>query len=190
MIHKIPNMLSLSRVLVSPVFFLLYISGKQSLELWSVLLFTFGALTDYFDGWLARKIKATTAWGKFFDPLADKFLTSAAFLAFATLNIIPFWMVIIIIIRDFGTTGLRLINIGNRVLTTSKTAKLKTLLQMIFIFVILLLTALSPNLIPSTAEFCSNIVYSTASYFTMLIITLITVWSLIEYIWQMFFKSE
>ncbi len=190
MIRKLPNILSFSRVLVSPIFFFFFISSNPSLQVWSVFLFTFGAITDYFDGWIARKIKATTSWGKFFDPLADKFLTTAAFLAFATNDIIPFWMVVIIIIRDFGTTSLRLLNIQNRELTTSKTAKLKTLLQMVFIFVILTITSLLPNIFPSTAVFCNSIVNSVAIYLTMLIITLLTVWSLLEYLWQMFIKTE
>lgn len=188
--RKIPNILSSLRVAISPVFYVLFLSGIPNLIAWSFVLYTIGAITDYFDGWFARKMKAMTAWGKFFDPLADKFLTSAAFLAFASMGFIPYWMVIIIIIRDFGTTFLRLFKFSSKELVTSKTAKAKTLFQMIFIFSVILLYLLAQFTGYSTQAFINGILYSSIVYISMLIITALTVWSLIEYIYFMFFKAD
>ncbi len=187
--RKIPNILSLSRVVISPIFYVLFLSGNLDLIGWSLVLFTVGAITDYFDGWLARKMKVTSAWGKFFDPLADKFLTSSAFLAFVALGIIPLWMVLIVIIRDFGTTFLRIFNFSHKELKTSRTAKLKTTLQMVFIFFVLFVYFIGKSEIGS-AHAANWILSSPYIYLSMLGLTALTVWSLIEYIWVMFQSGD
>lgn len=184
--RKIPNILSLSRVLISPVFYIFFVSGKPNLIHWSLVLFTIGAITDYFDGWFARRMKAMTAWGKFFDPLADKFLTTSAFLAFVSLEIIPLWMVVIIILRDFGTTFLRIFQVAERELQTSRTAKFKTMLQMVFIFAIIIIYSIMQTADTSLRGSLEWFLYSPFVYITMLSITLLTVWSLVEYLLYMF----
>lgn len=184
--HKIPNILSILRIVLSPVFYLMFVSGKPTLIYWSFVVFTIGALTDYFDGWLARKMKATSKFGKFFDPLADKFLTSAAFIAFVGKGLFPVWMLVIVLLRDFGTTLLRLLNVGTSPLKTSKTAKLKTTLQMIYIFLILALYVVFHLVGIDTKSIISSMIHSDATYLGMLVITLLTFWSLVEYLIAMF----
>ena len=103
---SLPNIISLIRVIIAPIFFLMLISGEYGLIHISCILYLIGAVTDYIDGWLARKYQDITSCGKFFDPLADKILTTSAFIAFVILHIIPLWMEIVIIIRDVGTTYL------------------------------------------------------------------------------------
>ena len=183
---SLPNIISLIRVIIAPIFFLMLISGEYGLIHISCILYLIGAVTDYIDGWLARKYQDITSWGKFFDPLADKILTTSAFIAFVILHIIPLWMVIVIIIRDFGTTFLRAYadNI-DKPIVTSLLAKWKTFLQMLFIAYILtgiFIISIVDN--PNLGGLLNDMIYSSYTYVAMLLLTLLTIWSGIEYIIQ------
>jgi len=147
-------------------------------------MFGLAALTDFFDGYIARKFGEETEVGMFLDPLADKVLVLSAFLSFVFLDIIPLWMIIVITIRDTGTTLLRIYaDSVNRHVQTSRSAKWKTAIQMIFIFYVLILIALqrSPE-IPDIAHSANQLLYSNSTFLTMLAITVVTVWTLVEYI--------
>ena len=105
----------------------------------SLVIFTIASLTDLWDGYLARKYGIVTGFGKFMDPLADKILTSTAFISFAALGYVQAWMIMLIIIREFFITGLRsLAAYRGLVISPSISAKFKTVLQMLTIVVILL----------------------------------------------------
>ena len=189
--RKIPNILSLLRVLIAPVFFVLFISGDIEKIVWATLLFFVGGVTDYLDGWLARKMKATSSWGRFVDPLADKFLTTGAFFGFVYASIIPMWMVVIIIVRDFATTFLRVIAKSEKPVKTSYPAKAKTFLQMAFISAILIL--LSSQYFSQDNALKAQLigwVYSDLTYYVMLGITLISIWTLIDYLKEMYFPAK
>lgn len=179
---KLPNIISLIRAFIAPIFLLLFISGEDSAIVWSCILFVIGAFSDYLDGWLARKMKADSAWGRFFDPLADKFLTTGAFFAFAFKGIIPFWMVWIIVIRDFATTIMRVFASETNPMKTSKSAKMKTFLQMLFISGVLLLFFFNSFFDLLSDALLWQFVTSPFVYYSFLIITVITVWTLIEYV--------
>src|SRR5690606_21497049 len=97
----LPNQLTILRIILTPVFFILFILDNSIYKQLSLLVFIIAALTDWYDGWLARKFNYITSWGKFWDPLADKILTSSAFVGFVLIGIIDLWMVIIILLRDF-----------------------------------------------------------------------------------------
>lgn len=171
--YNLPNMVSLSRIVISPFFLMLLISGDKFKIKISVILFIVGAITDYLDGWLARKYHQVSSWGKFFDPLADKVLTTSAFVAFVIMGIIPGWMVSVIILRDLATTWLR--KIGEKrgkPVDTSRSAKTKTFLQMGFIAYILSLLAFD----------LTNVLYSDFTYWFMFVLTGYTVWTLVEYL--------
>lgn len=159
------------------------ISQNPKLVCLSLPLFIIGAITDYFDGWFARKLKAVSVFGKFFDPLADKFLTGAAFLSFVVLSIIPLWMVLIIIFRDVLTTTMRFMPFGkNRTIVTSYSAKIKTFLQMIFIvFILLLLTLINCPISGLDANSLINVLYSDFVRYSMLALVILTLWTLVEY---------
>ena len=121
----LPNQLTTLRIILTPIFFFLFISDNPLLKQIALIVYFIAAITDWYDGWLARKFNYITNWGKFMDPLADKFFTSAAFVAFFILDIVPLWMVIIIIIRDFYVTGLRIYaDIQHKAFSTSKLAKI------------------------------------------------------------------
>ena len=78
----LPNQLTVLRIILTPVFVYLFLMDDPVLKQISLGVFIIAAITDWYDGWLARKFNYITAWGKFLDPLADKILTSAAFFSF------------------------------------------------------------------------------------------------------------
>lgn len=105
----------------------------------SLVIFTVASLTDLWDGYLARKYGIITGFGKFMDPLADKILTSTAFISFAALGYVQAWMIMLIIFREFFITGLRsLAAYRGIVISPTLSAKFKTALQMVTIVAILL----------------------------------------------------
>ena len=106
----------------------------------SLVVFIVAALTDYYDGYVARKYGYITRWGKFLDPLADKILSSAALFSFVYLNLVDAWMVWIIVIRDFLITGLRsYAEYKDQPIITSKPAQAKTLGEFVVLYYILIL---------------------------------------------------
>ena len=109
-------------------------------KLFSLLVFIIASITDAYDGYLARKYNQVTPEGKFLDPLADKILVISAFISFAVIDIIDFWMVGIIIFRDLFVTGLRLIISSSGFnFVTSKLSKYKTAFQLTIIIVTLII---------------------------------------------------
>jgi CDP-diacylglycerol--glycerol-3-phosphate 3-phosphatidyltransferase len=134
----LPNQLTVLRIILTPVFFLLFISGVPWMMQVSVIVYLIAAITDWYDGWLARKFNYITNWGKFLDPLADKILTSTAFLAFVLVGLVNLWLALLIILRDILVTLLRLYaDSKGYSFTTSLTAKVKTFFQMVFIYYLL-----------------------------------------------------
>lgn len=148
---NIPNKITVSRILLIPVFIILmsipfdwgeWQIGESRLPLShfaAALLFIIAAATDWIDGHYARKYNLVTNLGKFLDPLADKLLVSAALIILVEMGVAPAWVVIIIISREFAVTGLRLVAAGEGiVLAAGSMGKLKTATQMIAIAVLLL----------------------------------------------------
>ena len=137
---NLPNLLSLFRIILTPLFIIFLFSDDKLLAL---IIFAVAAITDAYDGHLARKYNQITSQGKFLDPLADKILVLSAFFSFAFIGIIDFWMVGIITFRDMFITGLRWI-ISNKgfEFVTSKLSKYKTAFQLIIIILTLIFLTL------------------------------------------------
>jgi CDP-diacylglycerol--glycerol-3-phosphate 3-phosphatidyltransferase len=160
----------------------------------SVAIYIVAALSDWYDGWLARKFNYITSWGKFWDPLADKILTSSAFIGFAIVDLIPWWMVAIIVGRDVLITLLRVFaNMESYNFTTSYYAKWKTMLQMLFLYYLLILyvALYSPEINSLDKELIPTLLNKELIYFVALFITLITLHSGILYIkrnWKIILK--
>ena len=151
----------------------------------SVAIYIIAALSDWYDGWLARKFNYITSWGKFWDPLADKILTSSAFIAFAVVELIPWWMVIIIVGRDVIITLLRVFaDLKNYSFTTSYYAKWKTLLQMVFLYYLLILyiVQFTPKIKSVDPYLIAVLLDNELIFYIALLITMITFHSGILYI--------
>ena len=136
---NLPNLLSLIRIVLTPLFIILLFSDVPNAKFFALLVFAIAAITDAYDGYLARKYNQITPEGKFLDPLADKILVLSAFISFAFIGIIDFWMVGVIIFRDSFITGLRWI-ISNRgfEFVTTNISKYKTALQLALIILTLI----------------------------------------------------
>ena len=181
----LPNQLTILRIILSPVFLFFFLSDLIWMKEVSVVIYIVAALSDWYDGWLARKFNYITSWGKFWDPLADKILTSAAFIGFAIVDLIPWWMVIIIVGRDVIITLLRVFaDIKNYAFTTSYYAKWKTMLQMVFLYYLLILyvAQFSPEINSLYGEIISTLLNRELIYLIALFITLITLHSGILYL--------
>lgn len=134
-----PNILSLIRIILTPLFIILLFADFKMAKVFALLVFAIAAITDAYDGHLARKYNQITPEGKFLDPLADKILVLSAFISFAFINIIDFWMVGLIIFRDLFVTGLRFIMSSRGFeFVTSKLSKYKTAFQLTIIILTLI----------------------------------------------------
>ena len=134
-----PNILSLIRIILTTLFIILLFDDFKMAKVFALLVFAIAAITDAYDGYLARKYNQITPEGKFLDPLADKILVLSAFISFAFINIIDFWMVGIIIFRDLFVTGLRFIISGRGFeFVTLKLSKYKTAFQLTIIILTLI----------------------------------------------------
>ena len=153
----------------------------------SLIVYIIAAITDWYDGWLARKFDYITTWGKFMDPLADKVLTSTAFFAFVEIGVLDLWMVIVVVFRDLLITGLRLFaEWQKKSFATSMMAKIKTLIQMVFIFYLLIVFTLRENsfLAGNLPEVFNILTNSIAIYYTMFAITIFTFTTGVLYLYQ------
>lgn len=137
---NLPNILTLSRFLMA--FF--FAMAAQTAGLWGAALtlafFVLASLTDWLDGYLARKYQQVTVFGQIMDPIADKALTLTAFFIFALEGTILMWMVILVAVRECVVTMMRVYALtAGRVLPAESAGKLKTIFQMLTIVLILLL---------------------------------------------------
>ena len=136
-----PNKLTIARMIIVPflVIFLLTGWGGEANRYISLTLFVVASVTDWFDGYLARKNNPVTNFGKFMDPLADKLLVCSAMICMIDLKRLPAWFVIIIIAREFIISGFRLIAAENGiVIAANYWGKFKTASQMIMIILLIL----------------------------------------------------
>ncbi len=146
-IFNLPNFLTVLRVIFVPLF-IICLFQKQTEYYYSALgLFIAASITDYFDGYLARKWDQTTEFGKFLDPLADKILIQGALVSFLFLDSqIEIWMVASIILRDILITGLRSVGLANgKDVKTFVLAKWKTAFQMGAVLILVLLFSVVPE---------------------------------------------
>ncbi|RME91137.1 MAG: CDP-diacylglycerol--glycerol-3-phosphate 3-phosphatidyltransferase [Candidatus Hydrogenedentota bacterium] len=140
---NIPNALTVFRVILIPAFIYFLLQPDSNSRLLALFLFILASITDFFDGYLARKWNQESAFGRFLDPLADKALVISAIVLFVVLDPqIPAWMVIVIVARDILITLLRWLAIRKGMeVKTSKFGKLKTAFQMFSIVLILVIFA-------------------------------------------------
>ena len=138
MIKFLPNIITIFRIVLVPFFIYCIIGDFENSKLYAAIIFCVASISDFLDGKIARKYGIITRFGTFMDPLADKILVLSAFFTFVFLEYIPLWMVIVIVMRDFFITVLRMFMERNGItMATSKVGKIKTAIQMMAINVIL-----------------------------------------------------
>ena len=181
---NLPNILSAIRIVLAPIFLVMYLQDESIWRSLSVAVFATAAITDFFDGYLARHYGIESKLGVFLDPLADKFLTFAGFfcLPFLSETLFPWWAIIIIVIRDVFVTVMRLYaDKQNYSMETRFMAKLKTMVQMIFLYVILLMGVFADSDI-GLGEWVRAFFNTNAPTYLLYFVMGITLYSGIEYI--------
>ena len=175
----IPNILTLFRILIVPFFIYCFASENFIFRLISLLIFLVGSVSDFLDGFIARKYNFVTSLGKIIDPIADKILILCAFFLLHLYYplYIPIWMLLIILFRDIIVTLFRLyLKKKDVILNTSILAKRKTLFQIIIIhFLLIMHVFFNKELLNHSS------IYVHMIYLAMLLCTLMTILSGIYY---------
>jgi len=134
------NKLTMVRVILIPIFLVLLYLDFQYSRYFALGVFILAGLTDIADGVIARRRNQITDFGKFMDPLADKILTFAAMLWFVEIGMMPAWLVLIVIIREFMVTGIRLVAAAKgRIIAATASGKIKTLVTVICLITMFLI---------------------------------------------------
>lgn len=183
---NLPNKLTMLRM-VMVVVFVVFMCLPTKLE-WAryvaLAVFVLASITDFLDGYISRKNNLVTKFGKIMDPLADKMLVASGFILIAAAGIIPAWMAVVIVLRDFFVTGLR--NFGadkSKDLAASLSGKVKTVFQLLAVILALVGTYnfgdfVTQSLVMTPLELLINVGMTVSAAAALLA----TVWSLIDYI--------
>ena len=159
------NKLTMLRVAMIPLFLLVLYLGVPGANYWALAIFVIASLTDTLDGYIARHYNQTTDFGKFMDPLADKCLVTAAMLWFVEIGQMPGWALLVVIIREFGVSGLRMVAADKgRVIAAGWSGKVKTASTMVCVVLMLLPIAPWVNSI-CVAVIVLTTIYSGVEYF-------------------------
>lgn len=187
---SIPNIFSYLRIVLIPVFIYLLTIKTAQAWMWALIVFCIASFTDFVDGWLARRLKQESEFGKFIDPIADKFLVISALIAIIAVD--PYfeffdsWMIVIIVARDVLITVMRWFAIQRgRSLRTSRFGKFKTAFQMMSIVIIIMI-----YMIKKLGFFETHV---SVPYWIMLAVTIMTALSGLRYLftnWQLFLPEK
>lgn len=140
---NLPNVLTVVRIILTPVFLALFLSDIPHHFLWGLIIFSVAAFTDFLDGKLARKNGIVTVFGQLADPVADKILTTAALLSFMEFDLCNVWIIMIVLLREFTITSFRLVATAQGIVIPANIyGKLKTVSQMVFSLLIMILAEL------------------------------------------------
>ncbi len=169
-----PNKLTVLRMLLVPVFMVFALINGAFCQTIALIVFALASFTDYLDGKIARAQGLVTTFGKFMDPLADKLLTTAAFLVFMDKGLISPWVIIIVLFREFAVSGIRLVAAGTgEVIAASWWGKLKTVSQMVAIILTFVLI-----IVPVFTESVNYIIVNIAVWIST-VLTLVSGWDYI-----------
>jgi CDP-diacylglycerol--glycerol-3-phosphate 3-phosphatidyltransferase len=196
---NLANKLTLFRLALVPVFMVFTVIDNVWTRIFALFIFIVASLTDLYDGYIARKYGEVTDFGKFMDPLADKFLISAAFICFVDMKElnVPAWMVVLIIGREFLITGLRTLAASKGiVIAADRSGKFKTTSQIVAIIVILVILCINSVLarfyglkphelidVSDAGHFFGHLLLW-ASYWLVFAATVLTIYSGISYLYK------
>ena len=134
----VPNLLTVFRILLVPVLVAALLSGFDKGDLLAVIVFAVASVTDALDGWIARRNRKVTTFGKLMDPLADKLLVTAALVSLVSLDRLTTWVAMVIIAREFAVTGLRQLAMEHgEVIPASQWGKVKTVAQIAMVLALI-----------------------------------------------------
>jgi CDP-diacylglycerol--glycerol-3-phosphate 3-phosphatidyltransferase len=173
---NLPNILTMARVFLTCLFIIFAQQGASG-AWWALFFFVLAVITDFADGYIARKYDLITSFGKFMDPVADKFLILSAFFMLAFEGLVPLWMVLVIAVREILVTASRVqCMTRGEVIPAEQTGKIKTVVQMTTIIVALLYHSFdvsSDNLL--------GFYWQGTVVLLIIFSVILTVWSGIEY---------
>jgi CDP-diacylglycerol--glycerol-3-phosphate 3-phosphatidyltransferase len=181
----LPNQLTVLRIILTPfvVFFILS-DGNYFNEI-ALVIYVIAALTDWYDGWLAKKFNYFTNWGKVWDPIADKILTAGTMISLVILGIFNIYPVIVIILRDVFMTGFRSwAEHTGKPFPTSRYAKVKTFIEMVYLnYVLLTYLLMNSSVLPDKfRNFFASIFVKEVIDWGLIVVAIITVHSAYIYI--------
>ncbi|XQJ09138.1 CDP-diacylglycerol--glycerol-3-phosphate 3-phosphatidyltransferase [Curtobacterium sp. L1-20] len=173
---NVANIITVVRILMAPLFFVLLLTdagNDGAMRIWAAVVFVVAIVTDSADGIIARRQNLVTDFGKLVDPIADKVLIGGALVALSILAELPWYVTVLIMVREIGITVFRFAVLSDRVIPASRGGKIKTVLQ-----AVALTAALFPwwNLVGEWAHWVNGILMTAAF--------LATVLSGIDYLWQ------
>jgi CDP-diacylglycerol--glycerol-3-phosphate 3-phosphatidyltransferase len=178
----LPNFLTMGRlILAPPIVILLLFPGKLASAL-AALIFLIASLTDYFDGFIARRFKLESSFGRFLDPIADKVLVTSALIMLIALDRVQAWVVMLIISREVAVSALRATTkTWDTTLTPSRLGKLKTVFQF---------TAIVPLIIHYEYTFIIKINFHIVGTALLYIALVLTLWSGVDYFLRFYREYE
>ena len=180
-ILNIPNILTMTRIAAIPLMAVLLLSPSQPAGFWATIVFSLASITDWLDGYLARRMGIVTIFGKFLDPIADKLIVMAALIMILPYGRVPAWMVLVILGREIIITGLRgIASSEGIVIQASDLGKFKTIFQLVAIIGLLL--HYDYNWFFGIEHQLVNVNMHNVGMFFLWIATLLTVWSGVDYL--------
>lgn len=180
-IMNLPNILTMTRIAAIPLLAAFLMSPSRSAGFWAAALFAVASITDWLDGYLARRMGIVTIFGKFLDPIADKLIVMAALIMILPFNRVPAWMVLVILGREIIITGLRgIASSEGIVIQASDLGKYKTIFQIVAIIGLVLHYDYN-WFFGISHEFLTVNMHNVGMFF-LWIATALTVWSGVDYL--------
>jgi CDP-diacylglycerol--glycerol-3-phosphate 3-phosphatidyltransferase len=180
-IVNLPNILTMTRIGAIPLLVMFLMTPSRSAGFWAAVIFSMAAITDWLDGYLARRMGIVTIFGKFLDPIADKLIVMAALIMILPFNRVPAWMVLVILGREIIITGLRgIASSEGIVIHASDLGKYKTIFQIVAIIGLVLHYDYSWFFGISHALLTVNM--HNVGMFFLWIATVLTIWSGVDYL--------
>ncbi len=180
-ILNLPNILTMMRIAAIPLLAALLTSPSRTACFWAAALFSVASITDWLDGYLARRMGIVTIFGKFLDPIADKLIVMAALIMILPFNRVPAWMVLVILGREIIITGLRgIASTEGIVIQASDLGKYKTIFQIVAIIALVL--HYNYNWFFGISHELLTVNMHNVGMFFFWIATVLTVWSGVDYL--------
>lgn len=180
-VMNLPNILTMARIAAIPLLAALLMSPSRSAGFWAAALFAVASITDWLDGYLARRMGIVTIFGKFLDPIADKLIVMAALIMILPFNRVPAWMVLVILGREIIITGLRgIASSEGIVIQASDLGKYKTIFQIVAIIGLVL--HYDYNWFFGMSHDLLTVNMHNVGMFFLWIATALTVWSGVDYL--------